>query len=127
MKKSTALTYLAILILAAVMLLGAAWTQMRAAQDASYVPARVPAVEIEGAVYVITSVFEGSESCPEGFAYAGEAAVAGSDALRPCYTSPEHPAQVYIYQECRDRQTRESYTGYVRYDRETPGTSQELP
>lgn len=78
-------------------------------------PAQIPSVEVNGTTYVITSVFEGSSECPEGFAYAGETAVSGSDTLKPYYINPDRPEWVYIYQECRGQQTQEPYMGYVRY------------
>ena len=78
-------------------------------------PTQIPSVEVKGTTYVITSVFEGVSECPEGFAHAGEIAVSGSDTLKPYYINPDRPEWVYIYQECRDRQTQEPYMGYVRY------------
>ena len=78
-------------------------------------PTQIPSVEVKGTTYVITSVFEGSSECPEGFAYAGETAVSGSDTLKPYYINPDRPEWVYIYQECRGQQTQEPYMGYVRY------------
>ena len=78
-------------------------------------PAQIPSIEVNGTTYVITSVFEGSSECPEGFAYAGETAVSGSDTLKPYYINPDRPEWVYIYQECRGQQTQEPYMGYVRY------------
>lgn len=72
-------------------------------------PTQIPSVEVKGTTYVITSVFEGASECPEGFAYAGEIAVSGSDTLKPYYINPERPEWVYVYQECR------GHMGYVRY------------
>ena len=78
-------------------------------------PTQTPSVAVKGTTYVITSVFEGASECPEGFAYAGEIAVSGSDTLKPYYINPDRPEWVYIYQECRGQQTQEPYMGYVRY------------
>jgi hypothetical protein len=78
-------------------------------------PARMPSVEVEGTTYLVSSVFEGSFECPEGFSYAGEIAVSGSDELKPYYINPERPEWVYVYQECYDQRARASYMGYVRY------------
>ncbi len=69
--------FLAITILAAVFFLTALWLKMSGFQEEKQdrlEPACVPSVEVEGTTYAITSVFEGSSECPEGFAYAGEIA-----------------------------------------------------
>lgn len=89
--------------------------QAREEDSKTLKPTQTPSVEVKGTTYVITSVFEGVSECPEGFAYAGEIAVSGSDTLKPYYINPDRPEWVYIYQECRDRQTQEPYMGYVRY------------
>lgn len=109
-----------IIAFAAVFLLGALWIQKSACQDEgedrkTLRPTQIPSVEVKGTTYVITSVFEGASECPEGFAYAGEIAVSGSDTLKPYYINPDRPEWVYIYQECRGQQTQEPYMGYVRY------------
>lgn len=78
-------------------------------------PAQIPSVEVEGTTYLISSVFEGASECPEGFAYAGETAVSGSDDLKSYYVNPERPEWVYVYQECYNQRTQEPYMGYVCY------------
>ena len=77
--------------------------------------AGAPGLTVDGVTYVISGWFEHSLECPEGFSYAGEAAVTYQDDLLPYYTNPERPEWVYVYQECYNQQTREYYMSYVRY------------
>ena len=112
--------FLALTILAAIFFLGTLWFHTTGLQDGgkdreALKATQIPSVEVKGTTYVITSVFEGASECPEGFAYAGEIAVSGSDTLKPYYINPDRPEWVYIYQECRGQQTQEPYMGYVRY------------
>lgn len=108
--------FLATTFFAVAFLLGVLWLHMRGLQDKRALePAQIPSVEVDGITYLISSVFEGTEECPEGFSYAGEITVSGSDDLKPYYINPEHPEWVYIYQECYNQRTQEPYMGYVCY------------
>lgn len=75
----------------------------------------LPSLTVDGVTYGISSHFEHSPECPEGFTYAGETAVTDHDAPLPYYTNPERPEWVYVYQEYYNQQTQEDCMGYVRY------------
>lgn len=75
----------------------------------------LPSLTVDGVTYGISSHFEPSPECPEGFIYAGETAVTGHDAPLPYYTNPERPEWVYVYQEYYNQQTQEDCMAYVRY------------
>ncbi len=70
---------------------------------------------VDGVTYTASGSFTPSPECPEGFTYAGEAAVTHHDGPLPYYTSPERPEWVYVYQECYNQQKQEFYMGYARY------------
>lgn len=74
----------------------------------------LPSLTVDGVTYVVSGHGISIE-CPEGFTYAGLAAVSVHDALLPYYTNPERPEWVYVYQECYDQRKQEFYMGYVRY------------
>lgn len=93
----------------------APYGQIDGANDPSDPGAGAPSLVVDGVTYVISGWFEHSLECPEGFSYAGEAAVDYHDAPLPYYTSPERPEWVYVYQECWDQRTQEPYMAYVRY------------
>ena len=78
------------------------------------------ALTVEGTRYVLAEP-EGPwpETCPAGFARAGEVVLPETGERCPYYTSPDQPGVIWVRMSCYDWAEESLYQGYVRYDAQT--------
>ena len=78
-----------------------------------------PMVTVDGTVYMLADSGPWPETCPAGFARAGEVVLPETGERCPYYTSPDQPGVIWVRMSCYDWAEESLYQGYVRYDAQT--------